>query len=262
MRSNQFQEALRQNGSAFGHMVMEFGSRGMGRILDAAQPDFVVVDMEHSGFDAADVANQMAWFRGARFAPFVRVPQTLYHFIARVMDAGALGIMVPNVETPEQAKQVVDAVKYMPLGKRGVGLGTAHTDYVQPPDASAYLREANENTTVICQIESPLGIANAASIAALEGVDCLWVGHFDLTQAMGITGQFQNKLFLDAVEKVVAETRAAGKVAGIQPGTLEQARQWWDMGFRVISWASDIAVFRTALQEGLQSLRALRSTKV
>ena len=79
---------------------------------------------------------------------------------------------------------------------------------------------------------------------------------------MGITGQFQNKLFLDAVEKVVAETRAAGKVAGIQPGTPEQARQWWNMGFRVISWASDIAVFRTALQEGLQSLRALRSTKV
>ena len=96
---------------------------------------------------------------------------------------------------------------------------------------------------------------------AAPGVDCLWVGQFDLTQAMGITGQFQNKQFLDALEKVVAEARAAGKVAGIQPGTLEQARQWWDMGFRVISWASDIAVFRTALQEGLQSLRALQSLK-
>ena len=74
----------------------------------------------------------MAWLEATDIAPFVRVPQGLYHFLARTMDAGALGVMVGNVETAEQAKAIVDAVKFAPLGKRGVGLGTAHTDYQQP----------------------------------------------------------------------------------------------------------------------------------
>ena len=159
MKENRFKRVLREGKAPVGHMIMEFATRGIAKILEAADLDFVVIDMEHTGFDAERVADVIAWLKATDIAPFVRVPQPLYHFMARTMDAGALGIMVGNVETPEQAKSIVNAVKYAPLGSRGVGLGTAHNDYLMP-DPVKYMQWANENSTVICQIESPVGLAN------------------------------------------------------------------------------------------------------
>src|SRR5713101_7668624 len=159
MKENRFQRILREGGVPVGHMIMEFGTRGIAKILEAAEVDFVVLDMEHTAFDAARIADLVAWFKATDIAPFVRVPQGVYHFLARTMDAGALGVMVGNVETAEQARSIVDAIKYAPMGKRGVGLGTAHTDY-QQPDPKGYFDYANRNTTVICQIESETGLAN------------------------------------------------------------------------------------------------------
>ncbi|HET8547221.1 MAG TPA: aldolase/citrate lyase family protein, partial [Bryobacteraceae bacterium] len=197
MKGNRFREALTSGRVPVGHMIMEFGTRGVARLLESADLDFVVYDMEHSGFEIERVFDLIAWSKACTFAPMVRVPQGEYHFLARCMDAGALGVMVGNVETPEQARAIVSAVKYGPLGKRGVGLGTAHTDYVMP-DPATYFREINESSVVICQIESELGVRNAAAIAGTEGVDVLWVGHFDLSQSMGIPAQFHHERFLDA----------------------------------------------------------------
>ena len=92
-------------------MIMEFGTRGIAKIIESADLDFVVYDMEHSGFEVERLFDLIAWSKACSFAPFVRVPQGLYHFLARIMDAGALGVMIGNVETPEQAKSIVNAVK-------------------------------------------------------------------------------------------------------------------------------------------------------
>lgn len=254
MKDNRFKKVLAAGRVPVGHMLWELGTRGMASVLEAADLDFVVIDMEHTAFDLPQVADLTAWLRGTEIAPFVRVPQPLYHFIARTMDAGALGVMIPNVETVAGAQAVVDAVKYAPLGKRGVGLGGAHTGY-QQPDPLEYFERSNSNTTVICQIESVLGVQNAESIAALEGVDVLWVGHFDLTQSMGIPGQFDDPRFLDALAKVVAAARKHGKAAGIQPATLAAAKQWLQIGFNVISWKTDMALYSGALQSELSELR-------
>ena len=235
-------------------MVWEFGTRGMPKILEAADLDFVLIDMEHSTFDGERVADLLAMFKATPIAPFVRVPQRLYHFLARAMDAGALGVMVANVETAEQAREIVAAVKYAPMGHRGVGLGSAHTDYIVP-DPATYFRESNENTTVIAMIESPRGVANADAIAAAPGVDVLWVGHFDLTQAMGIPAQFHHPDFLDAIRKVIAAARGHGKVAGINPSVPDQAEEWIAAGFNAISWGNDVTIYRTALASAIQSLR-------
>ncbi|MGH9627427.1 MAG: HpcH/HpaI aldolase family protein [Bryobacteraceae bacterium] len=254
MKANRFREVLKRGGIPVGHMVQEFGTRGIAKILESVDIDFAVVDMEHTGSGSERIADLMAWFKATPIAPFVRVPQSLYHFIARTMDAGALGVMVANVETADQAKAIVNAVKYAPLGNRGVGLGTAHTDYVVP-DPVQYFRESNENTTVICQIESAKGISNIDSIAATEGVDVLWVGHFDLTQSMGIPAQFQHPDFLAALDKVVAAGRKHSRGLGIQPGSFEQAEQWISAGFNIISWSSDIAVYRAALSASVSKVR-------
>ncbi len=254
MKENRLKRVLAEGRIPYGHMLWEFSTRGMARILDAADLDFVIVDMEHAANDLPQVADQMAWFRGVDIAPFVRIPQPYYHFIARTMDAGALGVMVPNVESAEQAKSIVDAVKYAPLGKRGVGLGGAHTDYKAPKPLD-FFEYANRNTTVICQIESVSGVENAEDIAAVEGVDILWVGHFDLTQSMGIPGSFQDDRFLAALETVVEATKKHGKHAGMQPSGLPQAEQWREIGFNVISWKSDIVLYGGALRSELDALR-------
>lgn len=254
MKPNRFRQAQAEGRIPVGHMISEFGTRGAAKILEAAGVDFVVIDMEHTGFDAAHIADLVAWFKATPVAPFVRVPQGLYHFLARTMDAGALGVMVANVETAEQARAAVRSVKYAPLGARGIGLGTAHTDYVVP-EPSEYLREANANTTVICQIESATGVKNLEAIAATQGVDVLWVGHYDLSQSLGIVGQFHHPLLIEALKSVVSAARKFGKAAGIQPGRIEQAEEWLALGFNVISWGSDIAVYRDALSAGVSVLR-------
>ena len=113
MKPNRFKQILAEGKVPVGHMVMEFGTRGMPKILEAAGLDFVVVDMEHTGFTSANIADMMAWFKATPIAPFVRIPQAQYHFVARTLDVGALGIMVPNVQSAAQARAIVDAAKYI-----------------------------------------------------------------------------------------------------------------------------------------------------
>lgn len=254
MKPNRVKEILAGGGVPVGHLVWEFNTLGVAKIAEAAGLDFVMIDMEHSRFSSETIAELIGWFKATAIAPFVRVPQNLYHFIARTMDAGALGIMVANVEDAAGAKQIVDAVKYAPLGARGVGLGTPHTDYLSP-DPVTYFQFANENTTVICMIESPRGLAHLDEIAATPGVDVLWVGHYDLTQAMGIPGQFDHPDFLQALRGVVAAAKRHGKAAGINPTAEHQLTQWLDLGFNVLSWGSDAAVYRDALTASVANVR-------
>lgn len=260
MRRNRFREAIAAGRIPIGHMIMEFGTRGIARLLEGADLDFVVFDMEHSGFDVDRLADLLAWSHGCSYAPFVRVPQGQYHFLARIMDAGALGVMIANVQTPEQAAEVVSYVKYPPVGVRGVALGIAHNDYVMP-DPAAYYEEINKSSVVICQIESGLGVKNSQAIAAVPGVDCLWVGHYDLTTSLGIPGQFKHKQYLDSLRAVVEASRNHSKRSGIQPGNAEQAAEWHAIGFDVLSWSADFGVYRTALQNEVKSLKTLATAK-
>ena len=238
-----------------GHMVWEFATRGMAKILESADLDFVIYDMEHSGFDVDKVADLLAWAKAANFSPFVRVPVCDYQFMARIMDAGAMGIMVGNVKNVEEANRIVQSVKFAPMGSRGVGLGSAHTDYLAP-DPVKYFTEINKNSVIICQIESQEGVDNAEAIAAIDGVDILWVGHFDLSTSLGIPGQFDDPLFKQALERTVAAARKHGKLLGIQPGTPQQLDAWTKAGFNVISWAADSAVYRAALVSAVDLVRS------
>lgn len=159
MKPNRFKQVLAEGKVPVGHMVLEFGTRGIPQILEATDIDFVVIDMEHSGFTMADIADMMTGFKATSVAPFVRIPQIEYHFIARTLDTGALGIMVPDVKNGAEAKAIVEAAKYAPLGKRGVAIGTANTDF-KSVDPQEFMKFANENTTIICQIESLEGLDN------------------------------------------------------------------------------------------------------
>ena len=252
---NRFRDVVAAGKVPVGHMVWEFATRGISKICEGAGVDFVIFDMEHSGFDVDKMADVLAWAKACDFTPFVRVPFCDYQFMARIMDAGAMGVMVGNVKNVEEAQRIVNAVKYAPMGGRGVGLGSAHTDYLAP-DPETFFRKINKSSVIIAQIESVEGVQNAEAIAAVDGVDILWVGHFDLSTSLGIPGQFHNPIFKEALLKTVAAARKHGKLLGIQPGSADWLDEWVNAGFNVISWGADSAVFRAALADGVNAVRA------
>jgi 2-dehydro-3-deoxyglucarate aldolase/4-hydroxy-2-oxoheptanedioate aldolase len=256
VKPNRIRQLLAAGKTPVGHMIMEFSTRGIAKIVEGAGVDFVLIDMEHSGFSIGAVNDMLAWFKATPVTPIVRVPAHEYDFIARVMDAGAAGIMAPNVRTPEEARAIAQAMRYAPEGGRGLGLGGAHNDYL-PPDPIAYMREANQNNVLVAQIESTTALENLDAIAATPGIDVLWVGHFDLSQSMGIVGQFDNPAFQKAIAGVVAAAKRHNKAAGIQPGNLEQARAWMKVGYNVISYGADHGVYRGALRAAVEQVRAI-----
>lgn len=256
MRANRVREMLAQGLVPVGHMVSEFPTRGMARILEVAGADFALVDMEHSGLSAADVADQMAWLRGTAVVPLVRVPQAEYHFIARALDAGALGVMVPDVKDGAQARAIVAAAKYPPLGQRGLVTGGANTAY-EPMDAAEYMAWANENTLILCQIESQEGLDHLDEIAATPGVDVLWVGHGDMTKSLGIPGDYRHPRFIAALRQVAEAARRHGLAAGVQPNSVEQAQEWMALGYNIISYSADARVYGAAVAQGIAGVRRI-----
>ena len=256
MKINRIRELRAEGEIPIGHMISEFATRGVAKITEAAGVDFVIIDMEHSANGIEAVGDLVAWFRATRVTPMVRIPDTEYHFIARALDAGALGIMVPRVDTPEQAQRAVEAARYPPEGRRGLAIGMAATDYVYTSPAE-YMPEANRNNIVMCQIETQMGLDNLDAIAALDGVDVLFLGQQDLSHSLGIVAEYKHPRFIEALRKITAAAKRHGKAAAAQPMSASQAKEWIDLGFNVISWGADLVVYELALKAAVEDLRQM-----
>lgn len=254
MRGNPVKQRLAEGGHAFGTMVFEFFTPGIAQIVRAAGAEFVLYDMEHSGAGIDAIKIQMATCRGIGIVPLVRVPTTQYHFIARSLDAGAMGIMVPMVESAAQAREIVAATRYPPLGGRGAAFGVAHDDYESGP-VPAKIAAAMARTLVIAQIETVRGAAAVDEIAAVDGVDVVWLGHFDLTNFMGIPGEFTHPKYLAGVASVVEAARRHGKVAGFMPTDEVWARDYLAKGFRMMAYGMDLMMMQQALARGISLMR-------
>ncbi|MBN8996399.1 MAG: hpch/hpai aldolase [Rhizobiales bacterium] len=255
IRPNGLRRRLRDGHAAFGIFATEFFTPGFCQIAANAGAEFVLFDMEHGGVGIDTLKAQFAFARGTGVAPLVRVPGLAYHLIAPVLDAGAFGIMVPMLETPEQAEKLASWCRYRPEGVRGLGFGAGHDDYTRG-DVVAKAKAENERTLVIALVETATGIANVDAIAAVPGIDVVWLGHFDLTDSMGITGQFERPEFDAAVEKLVDAATRHGKAAGFLATSIDMARAWRKKGFRCISYGSDVGLLQGALGEGIAALRA------
>jgi 2-keto-3-deoxy-L-rhamnonate aldolase RhmA len=259
MRENPVKQRLAEGGPAFGTMVFEFFTPGIAQIVKAAGAEFVLYDMEHSGAGIDTIKAQMATCRGLGIVPMVRVPTTQYQFIARVLDAGALGIMVPMVESVAQARDIVSFTRYPPHGVRGAGFGMAHDDY-EPGPVGEKIATANARTLVIAQIETAKGAEVADEIAAIDGIDVLWLGHFDLTNFMGIPGQFTHPDYLAAVDRIVAAATRYGKIAGFMATDEVWARDYFAKGFRIMAYGLDSLLLQQSLSRGLGVLREAAAT--
>jgi 2-dehydro-3-deoxyglucarate aldolase/4-hydroxy-2-oxoheptanedioate aldolase len=185
----------------------------------------------------------------------VRVPALQYHFIARVLDVGAMGVVVPMVADAVQARTIVESAKYPPAGRRGLAFGVAHDDY-RIGDLSETIRAANDEVMLIAQIETPGGVAEADAIAAIDGIDALWIGQYDLTATMGIPGRFDEPAFREATARVVESCRSRGKAAVLGSGSVETLREGPGAGYRMIVYLADLWIYQQALRQGLAASRS------
>ncbi len=230
-----------------GAMVFEFFSPGMSAILANAGCRFALYDMEHTGLGFETLKWLFASCRGLPIEPMVRVPRGEYTWIARALDLGAHGVMIPMVESAEQARSVVQACRYPPLGRRGAAFGFAQCDY-QGGDVGEKIRKYHERTLVIAQIETERGLEQVEKIAAVDGIDVLWVGHFDLSNFMGIPAQFNHPAFDAAMRKVAQVARAHGKAAGFMATDAAWIARAREMGYTMIAGGTDTGLLEAALK--------------
>ena len=247
---NDFRQRLQRGEVLLGQMVLELFTSGIGPMLDACGLDFVIFDMEHGRCDLALLSEMIASCRGSNIFPMARVPDVNFAPLSRALDIGARGVMVPRVETRQQAEDIVSQLKYAPQGKRGVALGIAH-DLYRAGNAD-FFEKANEEIAVILLLETEKAFENLDEIVSVPGVDVAWMGHYDLTVSMGIPAQFDHPRFLAAMDALVASCQKFGVAPGFLPPTPESAVHWIDKGFRAISLGSDIGVFL----DGVRKFRA------
>jgi 2-dehydro-3-deoxyglucarate aldolase/4-hydroxy-2-oxoheptanedioate aldolase len=177
----------------------------------------------------------------------VRVPRGEYHFLARALDVGARGVMVPMVDSIDQARAIAEATHYPPQGRRGAAFGFAHDDYA-PGDPSAKMRAADACNLIIAQIETERGLEAVEDIAATDGIDCLWLGHFDLTNFLGIPGEFDNPVYLRAVKRMTAAGRAHGKALGYMAADAYSAKAYRALGFNMIATGTDHGILMAGVR--------------
>jgi 2-dehydro-3-deoxyglucarate aldolase/4-hydroxy-2-oxoheptanedioate aldolase len=245
-------------GHAFGTMVMEFFVPGMPTIIAACGADFAVFDMEHTGAGLESMKAMVAGCRGVGVAPVVRVPRGEYHFIARALDIGAHGVMVPMVGSAAEAAAIAACAHYPPRGRRGAAFGVAHDDY-RAGNAVEIMEAARARTLVIAQIETMDGLREVESIAATPDIDVVWLGHFDLSNFMGIPGKFGDSGYLKAVARIAAAARDHGKTAGFMAANEAWAREYWQHGYRMIAYGLDHDLYQCALRAGMGVLRKLEA---
>lgn len=250
-------QELRGGELVLGTFVFEFATNGIGRLAAGAGARFVIYDAEHTGWGWETLGRLVATTKPTGAEPYIRVPATDRSAISRALDVGARGVMIPMVESAEQAEAIVRWAKYPPDGVRGAAFGVAHDDYVRA-DNVAYMRWTNAETMIFTQIETADGLAAADKIAAVDGVDVLWVGHYDLTNSMGIPGQFDHPDYLAALDRVAAAAAAANKHAGFMAGSRDEAAMLIERGFSVLAYGGDLWVYQDALRAGIREVRDLR----
>ncbi len=251
MKENPVKKKLAEGGVAVGSFLVEFATPGIPRILAAAGSEFVIYDQEHTGWSVEMLRPLIFASHASGIVPIVRVPATEKHLIAAVVDAGAMGVMVPWVESAEQARRIVEAAKYPPEGKRGAG--PMYPDEMTG-DLAATMASMNREQLIVVMVETVAGVEHADEIAAVEGIDLLWVGHGDLTTSLGIPGQFDDQRYLEALDRIFAAAEANGKPVGIMGVSPDDARRSVARGFRAIGFG-ERALYDTALREATAAAR-------
>lgn len=252
MRANPLKQKLQQDQPVIGIIMLSADPHVVG-ISAGAGYDYVLGDMEHTSMTLRELEVLVRAADAAGIVPAARVPGPQKSDILAALETGIRAIMVPAIETVEEARAVVDAARYAPTGRRGMYYLGYNSEYcgIQP---DKHFQACNEELLIMLQIETVRGVENAAEIAAVPGVDCLFVGPADLSQSLGVTWEFEHPRMWEAINQTFQAAKGAGKSAGIMPAGVDYARRSYDAGARIMLWGPDLAMYQRAAREDAAAL--------
>ncbi len=253
--NNAARERLDAGELALGVILRQARTVDIAPIMKACGYDWLFLDLEHNSMDL-DTAVQIAVAAlGAGIAPVARVPAGQLWMATRFLDGGGLGIVVPHVDTAEEARVIAEALRYPPLGHRSVAGGLPHFFYAKVGLAET-CAAINAATLIVVMLETPTAIANAAAIAAVPGIDSLLIGSNDLAMELGVPGGFADERIVAAYRAVCDACEAHGKFAGIGGiADRELLRRYIGMGVRLVLPGSDLGFLQSAAGECAAAMR-------
>jgi 2-keto-3-deoxy-L-rhamnonate aldolase RhmA len=249
----------------FRHLLKARGARApIGTWISSASPlvaealghagfDWGVIDMEHAPADLMEVVHQLQAVGNTKMVPVVRVPWNDAVVVKRVLDAGAQTVLFPFVQDAAEAARAVAATRYPPEGVRGMAGATRASRFGTTPD---YLRNANKGVAVIVQLETAAALAQLEAIAAVPGVDALFIGPADLSASMGHVGHFTHPAVMAAMTDAARRAKALGMPIGTLGATAEAATRYRAMGFEFMAVGTDLGLLMQGAQSAIRALRA------
>lgn len=241
---NKLREMMENGQKPFGTFV-ELGGANVAEALCQTGLDFIIIDNEHGPFDVESSLECIRAAESGALVPLCRVREIARPAILKLLDQGAAGLIIPYIETVDQVKKIIEFGKYTPIGKRGFS-GSRKDRWAFAHPAGLPLQEQlnywNRETFIIPQCETVGCLENIEEIAALDGVDGIFVGPFDLSISMGIPGDFKNPRMIAAFERILKACKAAGKFTMIFTGNEDWIKDYYAMGFDMVTYGMDAGI--------------------
>ncbi len=247
-----------RNGETLFGCWLNLGSSITAEIVGMAGYDWVLIDLEHGTGMESDVPHQLQALEHTPAATVVRVESYERQRFHRILDLGAEGIMCPRINNPQEARRAADAMRYPPDGVRGVAHMIRATNF--GANSADYLAGSKETLVGIVQVESQQALDCLDDIAAVDGIDVLFVGPSDLSMALGILGQLDHPRFIEALRATSAAAKKAGKAAGILMRDPQEFKKYRDLGFRFIACGADATFVASGARNMAGTLAELRAS--
>lgn len=246
------------SGEAVHGCWLALGNPITAEIVASAGFDWVLIDLEHGAGSEQDALDQLQAIKHTGAAGFVRVESVHKQRILKVLDMGAEGIMCPQVSTVDDAKLMIDSMRFPPQGSRGIAKFVRGANFGE--NFAEYIKTANDALIGIAQIESLEALNHLDEIAVIDGIDVLFIGPSDLSAALGVFGQFDDPLYVNAVKAIVAAAQKAGKATGILLPNATEYATYYNYGVRFIACGADSAFVADSARAMSARLNEAKST--
>lgn len=255
MRENRLKTELAAGRAVSGPIMEEIRTVGVVKYLAMAGHDFLWFDTEHNMLDWETLLTLVQMSIASDIVPLIRVTDLSYPLVARALDTGAYGVIIPRVETKAEVEQAVAFAKYPPLGRRGAG-GQARNAYMAR-DVKTALEEGNQLSMVVVQVESAAAVDRLDEIASVPGLDVVCIGPQDLSISLGVPGAFDDPLFVETVGRIVAACSKYDVPVGMVSRDANSFKRWYEMGIRFLVCGSDGSLLLQAARQDIAVLRSI-----
>lgn len=254
MRKNTTLERLWKGEVVLGCALQHYRSAEIARVFAAAGFDYFFIDAEHGSFDLETIQDMVSAGAGSGITPLVRVAELHYALVARALDVGAQGVILPRVESPELLKEAISWARFPPLGKRGFGVMAPLLDY-EPRSFPEIIAHLNANTLIVVQFETRAAMERADELLSIPGVGVAMVGPSDLSVSLGIPGEVDHPQLVECVLQFMKACKAHHVVPGIHCRSEAQAAQWIERGMRFVGSGGEHSLLFEKARQTVTQLR-------